>query len=99
MSSPDDRLAQLLAQITDDLHGGRQPDIDALIWHRHVDHTQEGGLKLGLWTTKPGTISEPGRKRPFYDLFLKADTPAWDEAAKFALPIVGLKSWDELKGP
>ncbi|WP_051946315.1 DUF5722 domain-containing protein [Verrucomicrobium sp. BvORR106] len=77
----------------------RQPDIDALIWHRHVDHTQEGGLKLGLWTTKPGTISEPGRKRPFYDLFQKANTPAWDEAAKFALPVVGLKSWDELKGP
>jgi len=31
MPSPDDRLAQLLARITDDLHGGRQPDIDALV--------------------------------------------------------------------
>ena len=74
----------------------RQPIIDALIWHRHVDHAKEGGLRLGLWTFKPGTISEPDRKRPIYDLFKKAGTPEWSEAAKFALPIVGLKSWDEL---
>lgn len=74
----------------------RQPLIDAFIWHRHVDHAQEGGLRLGLWTFKPGTISTPDRKRPLYDLFKKAGTPEWTEAAKFALPIVGLKSWEEL---
>jgi len=74
----------------------RMEGIDALIWHRHVDHAQEGGLKLGLWENKPGTISEPGRKRMIYELFKKAGTPQWDEAAKFALPIVGLKSWEEL---
>lgn len=76
----------------------RQQGIDALIWHRHVDHAQEGGLRLGLWTFRPGSISEPDRKRRFYDLFLKAGTPAWDEAAAFALPVTGLKSWDELAG-
>lgn len=74
----------------------RQDGIDALIWHRHVDHAHEGGLRLGLWSFKPGTISEPDKKRQFYDLFLKAGTPAWSEAAAFALPITGLKSWDEL---
>jgi hypothetical protein len=31
-----------------------------------------------------------------YDLFKKAGTPQWKEAAKFALPVVGLRSWDEL---
>ncbi|HSJ01943.1 MAG TPA: DUF5722 domain-containing protein [Verrucomicrobium sp.] len=77
----------------------RQAGIDALIWHRHVDHTQEGGLKLGLWSTRPGTISEPGNKRRFYELFQKAGTPAWEEAAQFALPVVGLASWNDLPGP
>ena len=74
----------------------RQPLIDAFIWHRHVDHAKEGGLRVGLWTFKPGTISEPDRKRPLYDLFRKAGTPEWPQAAAFALPIVGLKNWDEL---
>ena len=74
----------------------RQSGIDAFIWHRHVDHAKEGGLRVGLWTFKPGTIFEPDRKRLLYDLFKKAETAEWNEAAKFALPIVGLKSWDEL---
>ena len=74
----------------------RQEGIDALIWHRHVDHAHEGGLRLGLWSFKPGTVSEPHQKRQFYDLFQKAGTPEWPAAAAFALPITGLKSWDEL---
>lgn len=74
----------------------RQDGIDALIWHRHVDHAHEGGLRLGLWENKPGSVADPHRKRPIYDLFLKAGTTAWKEAAAFALPITGLKSWDEL---
>lgn len=75
----------------------RQQGIDALIWHRHVDHAHEGGLRLGLWENKPGTISEPNRPRHLYELFKKAGTADWPAAAEFALPIVGLKSWDELK--
>ena len=77
----------------------RQPVIDAFIWHRHVDHAQEGGLRLGLWTNKPGAICEADRKRPLYDLFHKAGTPEWDAAARFALPIVGMKSWSEFDDP
>ncbi len=74
----------------------RLPGIDALIWHRHVDHAHEGGLRLGLWTNKPGTISEPGRRRPIYELFQKADTPDWSAAAASALPIIGIEDWDAL---
>lgn len=74
----------------------RQPGIDAMIWHRHVDHAHEGGLRVGLWENKPGTIVEPGRKRAIYNLFKKAGTPEWSDAAKFALPVAGLKTWDEL---
>lgn len=74
----------------------RQPGIDALIWHRHVDHAHEGGLKLGLWTNKPGTISDPDRQRPIYELFRKADTSEWSAAAESSLPIIGIDSWDVL---
>ena len=74
----------------------RQNGIDAMIWHRHVDHAHEGGLRLGLWENQPGSISTPARKRPIYDLFQKAGTPDWPAAAAFALPIGGMKNWDEL---
>jgi hypothetical protein len=60
----------------------RQDGIDALIWHRHVDHAHEGGLRLGLWENKPGSIAEPARKRMIHALFNKAGTGAWDEAAR-----------------
>ena len=74
----------------------RQRGIDALIWHRHVDHAREGGLRVGLWENKPGSISDPARKRPIHEFFKKAGTAEWEAAARFALPVVGLKSWDEL---
>jgi hypothetical protein len=75
----------------------RQPGIDAMIWHRHVDHAHEGGLRLGLWENKPGSIAEPDRPRRIYDLFKKAGTNQWQHAAAFALPIIGLKNWQELQ--
>lgn len=73
--------------------------IDAFIYHRHVDHSKEGGLRLGLWRNKPGSIADPFEKKQIYDLFQKAGTPAWDEAAKALLPVVGFKSWDEVTKP
>jgi hypothetical protein len=74
----------------------RQDGIDAMIWHRHVDHAHEGGLRLGLWENTPGTISEPGRKRLIYDLFRKAGTAEWEAAAREYLPVIGLREWTEL---
>lgn len=70
--------------------------IDAFILHRHVDHAHEGGLNLGLWTHKKGTISEPDRRKRIYECFKKADQPDWQREFEFALPIVGLKSWDQI---
>ncbi len=75
----------------------RQPLVDAFIYHRHVDHAHEGGLRVGLWRNKPGSICDPDTKKRIYDLFKAAGTPAWQAAAEFALPIADLKSWDELK--
>ena len=76
----------------------RCPGIDAFIWHRHVDHRDEGGLRLGLYERKPESVSEPGRKRPLWDLMKAAGTNDWPAAAAVYLPLTGLKSWDELPG-
>jgi hypothetical protein len=70
--------------------------IDAFIYHRHVDHSQEGGLRLGLWRNVPGSIADPQETKPIYELFRKAGTPQWDEAAGALLPLTGMRSWDEM---
>jgi hypothetical protein len=73
--------------------------IDAFILHRHVDHAYEG-LNLGLWTHQPNTISTPDRKRPMYEVFRLADTPEWEKAFAFALPVIGIERWEQmLPGP
>ncbi len=70
--------------------------IDAFHYHRHVDHSHEGGLRFGLWSSKLGTISEPDRKRPIWHLLKAVGTPGWKAAAEPYLKSCGLKSWDEL---
>ncbi len=72
--------------------------VDAFILHRHVDHGQEGGLNLGLWTRKPTSVATPDAMKPIYDCFKAAGTPQQAEAFAFALPIIGIKSWDEVTG-
>jgi hypothetical protein len=74
----------------------RIDDIDAFILHRHVDHKDEGGLMLGLRSLTPnGAEARPKKKS--WEVFRAADTPEWEKAFEFALPIAGLKSWEEVK--
>lgn len=77
---------------------GSLTGIDAFILHRHVDHAREGGLKLGLWSHQPGTISTPGQPRRIYEVFKAAGTPEEARAFEFALPVIGLQDWPA-KGP
>lgn len=49
--------------------------IDAFIYHRHVDHAHEGGLRFGLYENQAGSIADPGRKREIWELFRVCDTP------------------------
>ena len=71
--------------------------IDAFILHRHVDHAKEGGLRLGLWTFRPGTMSTPDRKKPIYEVFRACDTGGWREAFAPYLSEIGTASWDEVR--
>ena len=73
--------------------------IDSFILHRHVDHGHEGGLKLGLWSrdTNSPSAAAPLAKKKIYEVFRAADTPQWEEAFRFALPVIGLTNWSELK--
>ncbi|MCU0879560.1 MAG: DUF5722 domain-containing protein [Pirellulaceae bacterium] len=73
----------------------RLPQIDAFILHRHVDHAHEGGLRLGLWTNRRGTVATPDRKRPIYDVFRAAGTADQEAAFAFALPLLDAATWDE----
>jgi hypothetical protein len=76
----------------------RMPAIDAFILHRHVDHGQEGGLKLGLWTRDAAARNPatPKTTKLIYDVFRLADTPDWEKAFAFALPLIGVEHWDRL---
>jgi hypothetical protein len=69
--------------------------IDSFILHRHVDHKDEGGLLLGLRSLTPNAVESRPKKKS-WEVFRAADTPEWAQAFEFALPVVGLKSWNEL---
>ena len=77
----------------------RLEGIDAFILHRHVDHGQEGGLNLGLWRRKSGSMADPDMRKPIHDVFRAADTDRREAAFRFALPIVGLTNWQQLAAP
>lgn len=70
--------------------------IDAFILHRHIDHRDEGGLKLGIRERKEGTVTDPGKKKLLYEVFREADTDRWERAFEFAKPILGIENWEEL---
>ena len=71
------------------------PGIDAFILHRHVDHPNEGGLRLGLRESGNSHGTQIGPKRAIYDVFRDADTDRWSAAFEFALPVIGIERWEQ----
>jgi Family of unknown function (DUF5722) len=72
--------------------------IDSFILHRHVDHKQEGGLRLGLWTWDEDRpqASSPGARKHLYEVFRDIDTDRSLAATEFAKPVIGIQDWAEL---
>lgn len=71
--------------------------IEAFHYHRWIDHEKEGGLNLGLWTVKPGTITLPNTKKRSWQTFQALGTATEEEAIEFAKPIIGISDWDAIK--
>lgn len=71
--------------------------IDAFILHRHVDHRDEGGLNLGLWRRRAGSVADPDVPKPIREVFLRADTAERDGAFAFALPRIGVTNWAQVR--
>ena len=75
--------------------------VDALIYHRQVDHSGEQGIYYGLWSASPTALLEPYNKKYIYDVFKYIDTqrvtdsltPSVDD---FALDVIGISSWNEI---
>ncbi|MFX3636753.1 MAG: DUF5722 domain-containing protein [Candidatus Pristimantibacillus sp.] len=70
--------------------------IDNFILHRHVDHGQEGGLNLGLWTHTPNSVIVPDQHKASYDVFKYIDTSRSLEETEFAKAIIGINDWKEV---
>jgi hypothetical protein len=101
INKPDGELWQAAAYAYAYYKTAHLPEIDAFILHRHVDHGNEGGLNLGLWTRNPKSRSaaEPAAKKMIYSVFQAADTPAWEAAFQFALPVIGIRHWEDILPP
>lgn len=94
--TPDGQLVQAAAYAYAYYRVKFLPGIDSFILHRHVDHSQEGGLNLGLWTNAPGEICSPGEKKVIYDVFKYIDTERSLEVTDFAKNIIGITSWESV---
>ena len=70
--------------------------IEAHLYHNWVDNRAEGGLRIGL-RRFPDDAEFPSGKKPVWSVYQALDTPAEAEATAFALPMVGVKSWDEVR--
>lgn len=72
--------------------------IDSLILSRHVDNIAEtkDRLNLGLWSNQPGQIEEAYQKKYAWKVYKYMDTPSSTSVTKFALKIIGAKSWKKI---
>src|SRR5690606_2401590 len=70
--------------------------IDAFQFHNWVDNRGEGVLRIGL-RRFPDDEDDPGGKKPVWYVYRDLGTAAEAEAIDFALKIIGIDSWDEVR--
>lgn len=71
------------------------PDIESLIYYRHVDNSGENG-NFGLWTSSEAVALYPEVKKPIYDVFRDIDTDKSLDSSSFALSQLNISGWKEL---
>lgn len=71
--------------------------IEAFQYHRWVDHGNEGGLKLGLWTLKPGTMIQADQKKPIWEVFKAAGTKNETQVFEKFKATIGVESWQQVE--
>lgn len=75
--------------------------VEALIYHRQVDHSAEQGVYYGLWSASPTALLEPYTKKYIYDVFKYIDAErvsvgGSQSVTDFALSVIGISSWDQI---
>jgi hypothetical protein len=67
--------------------------VEAIHYHRWIDHPHEGGLRLGLRRLADPTAAELHPKKYSWEVFRALGTPEEAAAIEFARPIVGEAAW------
>jgi hypothetical protein len=76
------------------------PEIESFLYHRHVDHPDEHGLRCGVRAHDGSANREGiGATRKLHTVMRAAGTSEEDEAFAFALPVVGRSNWTQLLAP
>ncbi|MCL2518884.1 MAG: DUF5722 domain-containing protein [Oscillospiraceae bacterium] len=70
------------------------PMIDAIIYHRHVDHPSENE-RFGLWMNQNNIDNAPFGKKTAYNVFKYMDTTDAMSQTAFALSQIGIKEWTD----
>lgn len=78
----------------------RLDSIQGFQFHNWIDNRSEGGLRIGL-RRFPDDPEQPLGAKPVWHVYKALETPDEDRACAFALPVIGLKTWDEAihRGP
>lgn len=74
----------------------QMPSIESFLYHRHVDHPHEHGLRCGIREYDGAATRGVGRARKIHAVVQAAGGPREDAAFAFALPILGRTGWDSL---
>ncbi len=73
------------------------PEIESFLYHRHVDHPHEHGLRCGMRAHDgSANVNGVGGERALWKVFQSAGTEQEDAACAFALPIIGRADWSNV---